>query len=340
MRQFWLILLSGLVLHGSASAATSPTYEIYANMLNGLPPSLFGQELDASRRLITLQLESLHREWKTQMGNRAKSCLRYSDALERVTTQLSELANKLEGPAEQKLMSDRQLLVRTRLHLLIPAFFGLHALFKRQSEGGYATLDPNQRLHCAVVDREKIRVSFDQSVEQMTWFHRQALGNPGLLGLDAMIDRLLLLTDLEDSRRSRLSWTLLAGTTFLSIVFWQYAPAAVMLAAQKVFLATPSLMTSGTFAFATRSTAFAAEALAYAYLEHKINPPQATRPQSYTASWDEQLKEIENLASAKLNSPEMNLIYLLQLQAQVVMLYQPWLEANQDALRGTIGPSP
>jgi hypothetical protein len=52
------------------------------------------------------------------------------------------------------------------------------------------------------------------------------------------------------------------------------------------------------------------------------------------ASWDEQMEEVEGLLDSPPDSPEMDLGFISQIKAQLVLLYGPWLQKHAAELVG------
>jgi hypothetical protein len=303
----------------------------YLTLQNGIAPTLFGAEFDSQKDLISYRIKSFTEDWTANLRERSVACERYGAALIETLSQIDQNLRTL-GPAPEGLESNGLFLQRIRLHLLIPALFNLHALFSRKSEAGFGTLDRRQKLSCRMQDRAKVQLSFDQLIQQVATFHRQGLGNPGLLGFDAMSDRLLEIADTNENHRAYLSWILLGATTVASIIFWEMAPPAVALAARGAFGSVPAAFSNGYVIFGVRSATLMGEGLGYWALDRKINPPQPQYEPGVLGSWDEQMSEVEHLLASPVNSPELDYSFINQIKAQLARLYAPWIEKHASDL--------
>ncbi len=321
------------------SWANEPVQRIYWEMMHGSPPILSRSEKEILQRRIHKEANLLQNQFRNTSPGHLRFCDRYSRVLRELVKQIDRPIQSLGTFKKIDQMTDEDLLTSTRLRLLIPGLFGLHALFINESEAGYGTIDRHIHSSCHFENRDAINENFDLLVRDLSRFNRDVLGNPGLFGLERITDRLLKVATQQEDFRNEVSWGVLALATVTSLVFWEFAPAAVATMAERLFIVVPAAVQPG-LVFGTRGLALAGEGLGYHYVDRAILPPQSEYQKVILASWDEQMKELEDLLRTPIASPQIYITYLGQIKIQVASLYEPWLRAHLGQINQQLGLQP
>lgn len=324
-------LMISLFLFPIRSFSDDSVKDIYLEMVNGFPPTLSSAEANAMQARIQKESELLRAQFLVTSKGRLKSCDRYSNILRELVKQVNQEIQLVQVSERIDILSDDQVLNNTRLRLLIPGLFGLHVLFRNESEGGYGTIDRRIHSACPIPHRETVGENFDRLVNDLSQFNREGLGNPGLFGFERLIDRLFLIAGRQEDFQGNVSWGALGLATITSLVFWEFAPVAVASAATRFLIAVPSAVQPA-LVFGSRALALGGEGLAYHYLDRAILPPQSEDRKEVLASWEEQLRELQNLIETPLSAPQVYIAYLGQLRGQLATLYGPWLRAHLSQL--------
>jgi hypothetical protein len=298
---------------------------LYQEIVNGLPPTLSESEKNSLKDKIHRETTVLRNDFEVVDRGRSKNCDLYSDILLKLTKQIDKNLETLPSFNKLQSLSDVQVLQYTRLRLLIPGLFGLHALFRNESEAGYGTIDQSVHFSCPIAHRASVAENFNQLVKDLAQFNRKALGNPGLLGFEQLTDRLFQIADHQETVRNNISWGVLGLTTLVSIAFWEFAPVAAASAAARIWTSVPQVL-QPVLTFGSRSVALASEGLAYHDLDQAILPPQSEDPKEILPGWRERMHELEYLINTPLASPQVYIAYLGQVKRQIAALYQPWLK--------------
>jgi hypothetical protein len=319
--------------------------QIYSEMVNGFPPTISGQDKSILQDKIHQESQVLRQDFKVLYRGRLKSCDLYADILRRLSRQIDRNVQTLPVFNKLNFLTDDEVLQYTRLRLLIPGLFGLHGLFKNGSEGGYGTIDKRIHSSCPIASRQSVTDNFDQIVRDLSRFNREGLGNPGVFGFEQLTNRLYQIADRQETFRNEISWATFGAAALVSIVFWEFAPVAVASAATQISIAVPRVL-QPILIFGARSVALGSEGLAYHYLDQAILPPQSEGARETLASWDEQMRELQNLTKTPLASPQVYIAYVGQVKRQLAALYQPWLKEHLPHLQkefnqlNTIGAPP
>jgi hypothetical protein len=298
---------------------------VYLEIVNGFPPTLSESEKNSLKNEIHQKTAVLRNDFETVDRGRSKNCGLYSDILLKLTEQIDQNLETLPAFTKLQSLTDVQVLQYTRLRLLIPGLFGLHALFRSEREAGYGTIDQGVHFSCPIAHRALVADNFNQLVKDLAQFNRKALGNPGLLGFEQLTDRLFQIADQQEAFRSNISWAALGLTTLVSIAFWEFAPVAAASVAGRIWASVPQIL-QPVLTFGSRSVALASEGLAYHDLDQAILPPQSEEPKEILPGWQEWMHELENLINTPLASPQVYIAYLGQVKRQIAALYQPWLK--------------
>jgi hypothetical protein len=296
---------------------------------NGVAATDLGH-VEPLKIVTTQEVEGFRTLWNSrfQRGN-SGHCLRYADDLDKLLSQIFDDVSSFSGPDDFSR--------RLRLQLQIPALYSMRALFKENKEGGFGTLDKRSMLSCEIRDRAFVADRFDGAMEALSEFQQRAIGRPGIQILDQQIDKLLVIARQQGQHRQRVEWELMAGTTIVSLFFWEAAPMAAGLMTRALAGRIPDFVAGSAFAFGTRSAAFTGEAFAYRAVDNNINPEPKQRPESRLISWDEQMSDLEGLLNSPLDEPELYILYLEQIEAQIALIYQLWLKKNATPIYNFVG---
>lgn len=119
----------------------------------GVPPSLLGADFEAARLTVAMSLGDLASALREERSAVEKAptlahtfeCTRFLAASIGLAENLKRLLEQYREPmANSRLaeLSGDQLLNYVRIHLVSPAFFGLHALLHGDREAGFGSLTP------------------------------------------------------------------------------------------------------------------------------------------------------------------------------------------------------
>jgi hypothetical protein len=297
---------------------------VYLEIVNGFPPTLSESEKNDLQNKIHQETVVLRSDFEVLDGDHLKNCDLYLDILSKLTKQIDKNLGTLPAFNQLQVLTDAQVLQYTRLQLLIPGLFGLHALFKSESEGGFGTIDRRIHTSCPVAHRASVTDDFNHLVMDLSQFNRKALGNPGLFGFEQLTDRLFEIADRQETYRNNISLGAFGLATLASIAFWEFAPVAVGAAVGRISVSVPQIL-QPMLIFGTRSAALGGEGLAYHDLDQALLPPRSDEPKEILMSWQEQMEELQNLVNTPLASPQIYIAYLGQIKRQMAAVYQPWL---------------
>ncbi|MBX3022123.1 MAG: hypothetical protein KF799_10655 [Bdellovibrionales bacterium] len=317
-RRVWAVALSFFLGFPPQARSESETLQTLALLRNGVPATLHDKTYLQSRQQLLNRTEAFAEAWSTAMTNNpSQRCQRFSTT---VADLLVELKDSLAN------LQTADVGARARFHLITSAIFAVHSLFVSGGEGGYSSLDHRDLTKCPFTNRQETAQSFADLARELSHFHLKGIGNPGLAGFDHMVTDLLKTAQTELESRQRVSLTLIGAATLASIFLWQVAPP---LAAK--ILGSSALAIGPWAAFGARSVAFAAESVTYQFAEAKLNPSPPERQTNITSSWTEQMRDIE-LLSQHSREPQVQIVFLIQVQAQMVQLFRPWLDKHREEL--------
>jgi hypothetical protein len=313
---------------------------VFLYFQNGMAPSLSGEGLRKATADIQGQLAGFAKSFPGNMLRPSASCKRYGQLVgqlsQDIQLQLAKVGEQLPMSAE----SDAQVLSRVRLRLLIPAFNGLFKILQDQREAGYGAIDAQISLTCDFQDRHWAEQSFADLNEKLIDYHREALGNPGILQLDQISDRLLQMAQTQEQHRQAVSNELLVVTTAASLVFWAYGPALATAAAARALGFVPSLLNSTGFVFVVRGSALTAETYAYRATNDYLVPPEFSPPRVRLADWNTQITAVESLVSSPADAADVYWSYLNQVKLQLSAMFDPWLNGHAKQLRQQVSHTP
>lgn len=318
-----LVLSSLLNVGLSVWAQDSPdAQKIFLILAEGNRPEISDPQYLEEKKALYDDLVVFSRKWKDSLSSNSVRCQRFSAAVETLNKDLLQNLEVLPGPTQIRAGLDQeQVIAKARFHLLVPTFFSLHNLFSAGGDGGYSLLDSEARVKCFYNNRDELALSFDVLVKDLSRFHLNAVGNPGILGIDRMIESLLSSAQDREKTRNRVSLAFLGAGAIASIFLWELAPPIVMK------ITGTSMAMGPLMAFGVRSVAIAAESATYQFAEHKFNPEPPVKPVNKTRSWEEQMRDVE-LIIADSETPEVQISFLIQVQAQMAQMFGPWLKRN------------
>lgn len=329
------VLLAAVWL--SASVSLADDAGLASALIRGVDPIVHGELVSVRVGHIAALANASAEEVSSSLTDTNPKCGRYVQA---VAASLNGVADSA-GRAFDGSASKETFLARSRLHILVPVFFSLDALFRDGAEGGYGSLDRRQKISCEFKDRASVSRTLKNMVTELASFHREVLGQPGLAGFDEMSGRLLELGASKRAIQSRQSWGLLAAAGILSVVCWELAPTVARSVAMRFLGRVPGFYTNGRALFAIRTAALSAEGLAYWWADRALIGREEIEGPAIVPSWDEQMRDAEQLNSSPLDSPELYYVYFSQIKAQLAYLLDVMVrEPARESPRPRRAPPP
>lgn len=325
-----LALLFSLILTTHATQIDPAIVNTFKVLQWGQPPTLVGAQFESARALVADQLKDLGASIEKQKFTN-ENCGRYMQVTHDLGQQILQSLLAIRSVDARSNSDDLQTLHQVRLYLLIPSYFGLHALFESRREAGFGILDVNHGAACAFSDREAFEGRFTKVVRSLSMFLREGIGNPGLLGFDGLTDRLLIRARAEEDHADQLWWGVVGGSVVASILFWEFAPPLALASARVVFGVVPNVLQTPAFVFGLRTVTLAGEGFAYQLADSSIQPDQSSFKPNQLGTWDEQLSSVQELLDTEIDAPAKYAIAVNMIKAQMALLYEPWLKANAAA---------